>query len=56
MFVKFSQEQFKELNEKSIWIIMDPWSNQEELFPLWVPENLGTGELNAWNRSTGGHH
>ena len=49
MFVDLSQEQIAELNENSIWIIMDPWENQEELFPFWVPENLGPGELNDWN-------
>jgi len=49
MFVTLSQEQIAELNENSIWIIMDPWKNQEELFPFWVPANLGPGELNDWN-------
>ena len=49
MFVNLLQEQITELNENSIWIIMDPWENQEELFPFWVPENLGPGELNDWN-------
>ena len=49
MFINLSQIQLAELNENSIWIIMDPWSNQEELFPSWVPENLGPGELNDWN-------
>ena len=33
MFVDLSKSQLAELNETSVWIIMDPWEDQEKLFP-----------------------
>ena len=52
MFVTFSKAQFEKLNESSVWIIMDPWTDQEKLFPWRLPPNTEPGSLNRWNKLT----
>ena len=52
MFVDLSKSQLAELNETSVWIIMDPWEDQEKLFPQRLPPNTEPGSLNRWNKLT----
>jgi hypothetical protein len=53
MFVDLSDTALKNLLVNSLWIIVDPWTNQEELLPAFVPDHLVPGELNAWNKTVG---
>ncbi len=51
MFVNLSDIDFQNLLINSLWIIVDPWKNQEELYAKFVPDRLVPGELNAWNKT-----
>jgi len=50
MFVDLTYTALVNLNVNSLWIIVDPWKNQEALYPKFVPDYLAPGELNAWNK------
>ena len=52
MFEHFTKSQIAGLNERSIWIIMDPWEDQERLFPGRLSPNTEPGLLNRWNKIT----
>ena len=51
MFVDLPDTALKNVLANSLWIIVDPWKNQEELYAKFVPVHLNPGELNAWNKT-----
>ena len=53
MFVDLNDMALKLLLDNSLWIIVDPWKNQEKRHPRFVPVHFVPGELNAWNKTVG---